>query len=75
MTTFDKLNIIDTLTEPFNVSTVGNQSLKVSFDCGCNFIQHSYSGNSRVNPEINKPQYDRISADRGFFVTLCRKHR
>ncbi len=75
MTTFEKLKIIDTLSidnDNFTVSNLGNQSIRIKFNCGCIVTQHGFTGSIKLKALSLK--YNHVNANRSFFVELCKEH-
>ena len=73
MNTKEKMKIIATLPVKGVVCVPhGNQSIKVTFPCGCNFIRHlAVRSPVRVSDQT---ETGRVEADRELWITLCQEH-
>ena len=76
MKNLEKLKIIESNIVPkkgVKIETMGT-SVKITHTCGCVLVQHFAGGKPNMSREVNPELYDRIDAEKSYFIELCEEH-
>ena len=73
----NKLRIIESDDVPKEGATIEtlSTSIKITHTCGCVLVEHFAAGVPDMRREENPEKYDRILAERRYFIELCNKHK
>lgn len=77
MDTLDKLRIIESDIVPKEGAKIENlgTSIKITHSCGCVLVEHFACGiPTSVCQDENPEKYERLLAERKYFVGLCGEH-
>ncbi len=77
MDILDKLSIIESDAVPKEGARIENlsTSLKITHACGCVLVEHFACGTpTGVRKDEEPEKYERLQAERKYFVELCNAH-
>ena len=73
----DKLRIIESDAVPKEGANIEalSTSIKITHTCGCVLVEHFAAGKPDMRREENPEKYDRLLAERKYFIELCNEHK